>query len=253
MNDDQLLRYSRHILLPELDLDGQERLNQARVLVIGLGGLGSPVALYLAASGIGALTLVDCDTVDLSNLQRQIIHRTCDIKRPKTESATDAVQALNPLVKITSIPRILDTEELRAQVAAADVVVDASDNLATRLAINAACVKSATPLVIGAAIRLEGQVLVWRPAGEGACYQCLYRDANPASETCAQSGVLAPLVGIIGSIQATEVVKILSGIGNPLDGRLLVLDAAQMEWRTLRVKRWQHCPVCGEGIKNVGN
>ena len=245
MNDDQLLRYSRHILLPELDIAGQERLSQARVLVIGMGGLGSPVALYLAASGVGALTLVDFDYVDLSNLQRQIMHRTCDIKRLKTESATDAVQALNPLVEITSIPRILDADELLKQVKIADVVVDASDNLATRLAINAACVRAATPLVIGAAIRLEGQVLVWLPAGEGACYRCLYREAHPPLETCTQSGVLAPLVGIIGSIQATEVIKILTGIGKPLDGRLLALDAAQMEWRSLRVKRWQNCPVCG--------
>ncbi len=250
MNDDELLRYSRHILLPELDLAGQERLRTARVLIIGLGGLGSPVSLYLAASGIGALTLVDFDYVDLSNLQRQIMHRTADIKRLKTASATDAVQALNPLVKVTSLAHMLTAEELLEQVRRADVVVDASDNLATRLAINAACVQAATPLVIGAALRLEGQVLVWRPHGEGACYRCLYRVAQEPQETCTQSGVLAPLVGIIGSIQATEVLKILTGIGNPLDGRLLILDAAQMEWQTLRVKRWRNCPVCASaGVK----
>jgi adenylyltransferase/sulfurtransferase len=245
MIDDELLRYSRQILLPEFDIDGQERLNQSHALIIGLGGLGSPVAMYLAAAGVGRLTLVDFDTVDLSNLQRQIIHRTMDIGRPKVESARDTLLALNPLVAVTTIPRVLDTAELREQVGQADVVVDACDNLPTRLAINAACVRAGTPLVTGAAIRLEGQVLVWRPGGEGACYRCLYRDTAMNPETCAQTGVLAPVVGIIGSVQATEAIKVLTHLGEPLDGRLLLLDAGRMEWRIMRVGRWPQCPVCG--------
>lgn len=246
MTDPELLRYSRQILLPEFDIAGQERLRQSHALIIGLGGLGSPVAMYLAAAGVGRLTLVDFDTVDLSNLQRQIIHRTADIGRPKVESARDALLALNPLIEVTAIPQALDETELLEQVQQADVVIDACDNLTTRLAINAACVQNGTPLVTGAAIRLEGQVLVWQPTGEGACYRCLYRDANSPPETCAQTGVLAPVVGIIGSIQATEAIKVLAYLGEPLDGRLLLLDAGRMEWRTMKVRRWPECPTCGQ-------
>lgn len=247
MTDADLLRYSRQILLPEFDIDGQERLRQSRVLIIGLGGLGAAVSMYLAAAGVGRLTLVDFDTVDLSNLQRQIVHRTRDIGRPKVESARDTLLALNPLIEVVAIPKILDDAELREQVRQVDVVVDACDNLPTRLAINAACVCAGVPLVMGAAIRLEGQVLVWRPGGEGACYRCLYRDAEGHAETCAQTGVLAPVVGVIGSIQAVEVIKVLTGIGETLDGRLLLLDALRMEWRTMKVKRNPACPVCGAG------
>ena len=246
MTDADLLRYSRQILLPEFDIDGQERLRQSRVLIIGLGGLGSAVSMYLAAAGVGRLTLVDFDTVDLSNLQRQIVHRTRDIGRPKVESARDTLLALNPLIEVAAIPKILDDAELREQVRQVDVVVDACDNVPTRLAINAACVCAGVPLVTGAAIRLEGQVLVWRPGGEGACYRCLYRDAEGNAETCAQTGVLAPVVGVIGSIQAVEVIKVLAGIGETLDGRLLLLDALRMEWRTMKVRRNPACPVCGK-------
>lgn len=244
MTDDELLRYSRHILLPECGMEGQERLRQSRVLIIGLGGLGSAAALYLAAAGVGRLTLVDDDAVDLSNLQRQIIHRTADLGRLKVESACDNLLALNPLIAVVTIAKKLDDAELRDQVKQADVVVDASDNLSTRLAINAACINSRMPLVMGAAIRLEGQVLVWRPGGEGACYRCLYRDAEMPTESCTQTGVLAPVVGIIGSIQALETLKILTGIGNTLDGRLLLLDAHTMEWRMMKTRRFQNCPVC---------
>lgn len=245
MTDDELLRYSRQILLPELDIVGQERLRQARVLLIGLGGLGSVVAMYLAAAGVGRLTLVDFDKVDLSNLQRQIIHRTADVGRLKVASARDTLLALNPSVEVVTIPNCLNEGELLQQVAAADVVVDACDNLPARLAINAACVQARVPLVSGAVIRLEGQVLVWRPDEEGACYRCLYRDIPTATETCAQTGVLAPVVGIIGSIQALEAMKVLAGFGESLTGRLLLLDAARMEWRMLRVQRSPACPVCG--------
>ncbi|HRW66677.1 MAG TPA: molybdopterin-synthase adenylyltransferase MoeB [Candidatus Competibacter sp.] len=245
MTDDELLRYSRQILLPEFDIDGQERLRRSRALIVGLGGLGSPVAMYLAAAGVGRLTLVDFDRVDLSNLQRQIVHRTADIGRLKVESARDTLLALNPSVAVTTLPQALDEAELREQVRQADVVVDACDNLPTRLAINAACVRAGVPLVSGAAIRLEGQVLVWRPGEEGACYRCLYRDADAAPETCAQTGVLAPVVGIVGSIQALEAIKVLTDFGETLAGRLLLLDAKRMEWRTLKVRRDPACPVCG--------
>ena len=246
MTDEELLRYSRQILLPEFDIVGQECLGRSRALIVGLGGLGSAAAMYLAAAGVGRLILVDFDTVDLSNLQRQIVHRTADIGRLKVESARDTLRALNPLVEVVAVPKALDDTELLERVRQADVVVDASDNLPTRLAINAACVRAGVPLVSGAAIRLEGQVLVWRPCGEGACYRCLYRDAGMNPETCAQTGVLAPVVGVIGGIQAVEAIKVLTGLGETLDGRLLLLDAARMEWRTLKARRDPACPACGD-------
>lgn len=246
MTDEELLRYSRQILLPEFDIDGQERLRQSRALIVGLGGLGSAAAMYLAAAGVGRLTLVDFDTVDLSNLQRQIIHRTTDVGRLKVESARDTLRALNPLIEIIAIPKVLDELELIEQARQADVVVDACDNLPTRLAINAAGVRAGVPLVSGAVIRLEGQVLVWRPRRDGACYRCLYRDAEVNPEACAQTGVLAPVVGVIGSLQAVEAIKVLTGIGETLDGRLLLLDATRLEWRTLKVRRNPSCPVCGD-------
>lgn len=245
MTDDELLRYSRQILLPELDIAGQERLRQSHALIIGLGGLGSPSAMYLAAAGVGRLTLVDFDQVAISNLQRQIIHRTIDVGRPKVASARETLLALNPLIEVVVIPKALDADELREQVERADVVVDACDNLPTRLMINAACVQARTPLVIGAVIRLEGQVWVWRPGRQTACYRCVYRDTDMPPETCAQTGVLAPVVGVIGSLQAVEAIKVLTQLGEPLDGRLLLLDATRMEWRTVKVKRWSECPVCG--------
>ena len=251
MTDDELLRYSRHILLPEFDIEGQERLRQAHALIIGLGGLGSAVAMYLAAAGVGKLTLVDFDTVDLSNLQRQVIHQTAAIGRAKVESARDTLLALNPLVKIIAIAKALDEAELLEQVQQADVVVDASDNWPTRLAINAACVQSGKPLASGAAIRWEGQVLVWRPDRDGGCYRCLYRDDAMNPETCAQTGVLAPVVGVIGSLQAIEVIKILTGLGETLTGRLLLFDAKRMEWRTMKIRRWLECPVCSVAEKSA--
>lgn len=245
MTDDELLRYSRHILLPDFDIEGQQRLRRSHALIVGLGGLGSAAAMYLAAAGVGRLTLVDFDKVDLSNLQRQIIHRTADIGRLKVESARDTVSALNPSVEVTTLPKTLDETELARQVERAAVVVDASDNLPTRLAINAACVRAGTPLVSGAAIRWEGQLLVWRPGTEGACYRCLYRDPDNNPESCAQTGVLAPLVGVIGSLQAVEAIKVLTGLGETLDGRLLLLDVARMDWRVVKARRDPACPVCG--------
>ena len=236
MHDDQLLRYSRQIMLPQIDVAGQERLLAATALLIGLGGLGSPAAMYLAAAGMGHLILVDDDTVDLSNLQRQILHGTPDIGRPKTASAADSLRRLNPDVKLTLIDRRLEGEALREQVRRADVVLDGSDNFATRFAVNDACVAEGVPLVSGAAIRMEGQVSVFRNDGTGPCYRCLYTDEGELDTACSTNGVLAPVVGIIGSIQATEALKLLTGIGDTLHGRLLLLDALHMDWRTLKLK-----------------
>lgn len=245
MDDSELLRYSRQIMLPAVDIEGQEKLGRSRVLIIGLGGLGSPVALYLAASGVGHLVLVDFDTVDLSNLQRQIIHGTDDIGQLKVISAQASLRSLNPLVRVTTIAHALQGEELMEQTRLADVVVDASDNLTTRLASNAACVQMATPLVSGAALRLEGQVLVYHPGYANApCYRCLYRSATEIEESCSETGVLAPLPGIIGSIQALETLKLLVGAGEPLVGRLLLLDARTMEWHYMAVRKNPRCPTC---------
>jgi adenylyltransferase/sulfurtransferase len=245
MNDAQLLRYSRQILLPAFGIECQERLRAARVLVVGLGGLGSPAAMYLAASGIGRLVLADFDAVDLSNLQRQILHTTDRIGLPKAESARKTLAALNPEVELVTVKRSLSPETLPALVADVDLVVDGSDNFATRFAVNAACVGAGKPLVSGAAIRLEGQVAVFSGKPGGPCYQCLYPRDGGVDDTCTANGILAPVVGIIGSIQATEAIKVLTGLGEPLYGRLLLLDAAAMEWRQVRLAADPACPVCG--------
>jgi adenylyltransferase/sulfurtransferase len=245
MNDEQLLRYSRQILLKEVGYEGQERLLQARVLIIGLGGLGSPVAMYLAAAGIGQLVLVDFDEVEISNLQRQVVHGTADIGRPKVESARDTLQALNPDIAVSVINKKLDQAALAEAVAGSDVVVDCSDNFSTRFMINQACADAGRPLVSGAAIRMEGQVTVFhheRP--DSPCYRCLYREIEDQPETCSNNGVLAPLVGIIGSVQATETIKVLLGLDGTLGGRLLLLDAVDMEWRSMQLRRDPACPVC---------
>jgi adenylyltransferase/sulfurtransferase len=245
MNDDQLLRYSRQILLPEFGIEGQYKVLASRVLIVGAGGLGSPVALYLAAAGVGHLVLTDFDRVDLSNLQRQIIHHSADVGRSKVESARDTLLTINPQVRITTIDRPVEGALLDEQVALADVVVDASDNFATRFAVNAACVARRTPLVSGAAIRLQGQVAVFnRGNPDSPCYRCLYPEGEEAPETCVQTGILAPVVGVIGSIQALETLKLLSGIGASLTGHLLTWDALSMRWRTLRLLRDPACPVC---------
>ncbi len=245
LQDEQLLRYSRQIMLPQVDAAGQMRLLESTVLVVGLGGLGAPVAMYLAAAGVGNLVVVDDDEVDLSNLQRQIIHTTADVGRPKVDSARDALLALNPELTITTVEARLEGALLRELVDEADVVVDACDNFATRFAINEACFASGTPLVSGAAIRLEGQVAVFDPRVDASpCYRCLYRDEGELTETCTQSGVFTPVVGIIGSLQATEALKLLVGLGEALTGRLLLLDAETMQIRTIRLPRDPKCPVC---------
>ncbi len=246
MNDAELLRYSRHILLPGFDVDGQERVLAGKVLVVGLGGLGCPVALYLAAAGVGTLWLADFDRVDASNLQRQIAHFDADIGRLKVHSAADKVHALNAAVRTVVIEDKLAGEALDAAVAAVDVVVDCSDTFATRFALNATCWRLRKPLVSGAAIRGEGQLLVVDPGqDESPCYRCLYDDAQlEASASCAENGVIAPLVGVIGSLQALEVLKLLAGFGKPAVGKLQVFDAALLEWRSLRLLPDPTCPVC---------
>lgn len=245
MNDNQLLRYSRQIMLPDVDLDGQEKLLAARVLIIGMGGLGSPVAMYLAAAGIGHLILADFDTVDLSNLQRQIAHTTDRIGQPKVESAAQTLRALNPDIRITTIAQALDAELLAAQVANADVVVDCCDNFTTRFAVNAACVAAKVPLVSGAAIRLEGQLAVFdNRRADCPCYRCLYDADSEENTTCAANGVLAPLVGVIGSMQALETIKLIVGFGAGLAGKLLLFDARYSQWRELKLPKDSDCPVC---------
>jgi adenylyltransferase/sulfurtransferase len=244
MDDQQLLRYSRQIMLPSFGIEGQERLRAASVLVVGLGGLGSPVAMYLTAAGVGRLVLADFDAVDLSNLQRQILHTTERIGLPKAESARLALAALNPEVDLVTVKRSLSEDTLPALVADVELVVDGSDNFATRFAVNAACVRARRPLVSGAAIRMEGQVATFSGQPGGPCYQCLYPRDVGMDETCSANGVLAPVVGIIGSIQATEAIKVLAGLGEPLFGRLLLLDAAAMEWRSLRLMADPACPIC---------
>ena len=233
-------------MLPLVGVEGQQRLAHSRVLVVGLGGLGSPVSMYLAAAGVGRLTLVDFDRVELSNLQRQIVHGTPDIGRLKVASATETLRALNPDVVVETVPRRLDDDALRAQCESADVVVDASDNFETRHAVNAASVRTRTPLVSGAAVRTEGQVAVFQPnLPDGPCYRCLYPEGEEPHETCTETGVLAPVLGIIGSIQAMETIKLLLEAGETLAGRLLLLDALRMEWRSLRLRKDPACPVCG--------
>lgn len=246
MTDDDLLRYSRQIMLPDFDVAGQERLLASHVLIVGIGGLGSPAAMYLAASGIGRLTLADDDVVDLSNLQRQIAHGEATVGRSKVQSAAERVAALNSTVAVCPVARRLEGEPLTSAVEEADLVLDATDNMATRVAINEACVAARTPLVSGAAIRMEGQVAVFDPrAAESPCYRCLYDDVGDVTLNCAENGVIAPLVGIVGTVQAMEAVKLIAGVGEPLVGHVLYLDAKRMEWRKFRLPRNPRCPTCG--------
>ncbi len=246
MNDEQLLRYSRHIMLPQMDVAGQQALLDATVLVIGLGGLGCPAAMYLASSGIGHLVLADDDTVDLSNLQRQIAHGTDNVGMSKVASAAKSIARLNDTVRVTTLDERLEGDALDAAVKGADVILDCTDNFSTRFAINAAAVKYKVPLVSGAAIRLEGQVSVFdvRDAGN-PCYQCLYQDGDDMQLSCSESGVMAPLVGIIGTLQALEAIKLITGIGSTLTGRLLFLDAQTMQFREMKLKKKPACPCCG--------
>jgi adenylyltransferase/sulfurtransferase len=247
MDDGQLLRYSRQIMLPQIGVEGQQKLLDAEVLLIGAGGLGSPVAMYLASAGIGRMTIVDDDQVDLSNLQRQILHTSDDIGRPKVESAKQTLNALNPDTRVTAVRVRASLEQLDRLVDGADVVVDACDNFDTRFAVNRACVNHAKPLVSGAAIRMEGQLAVFVPGSpDSPCYRCLYREGEEPDQTCTDNGVLAPIVGVIGSLQALEVIKLVAGIGQSLCGRLVIFDALYHDWRTVKLNRDPACPVCSQ-------
>ena len=249
MNDEQLLRYSRHILLDEIGIEGQQRLLAAHALVIGAGGLGSPAAMYLAASGVGQLTLVDDDDVDLTNLQRQVMHTTGRIGQPKVESGREALMQINPGIAVTALGERASGARLAQLVAAASVVLDCSDNFATRHAVNRACVAARVPLVSGAAIRFDGQISVFDARDvRSPCYACLFPEGGGFEDVaCASMGVFAPLVGVIGAMQAAEALKLLIGITPSLAGRLLLLDGRAMEWTSIGIARNPACPTCNPG------
>jgi adenylyltransferase/sulfurtransferase len=244
LDDNRLLHYSRQIMLPEIGIEGQQKLLDSHVLLIGVGGLGSPIAMYLAAAGVGHLTLVDFDTVDLSNLQRQIVHHTGNIGQAKVKSARKKLRKLNPDCQIDIVESLLDEAQLQQHIQRTDVTVDATDNFSTRFMINRLCVAEHKPLVSGAAIRWEGQITTFDNQPGSACYQCLYGSEGEEDESCTENGVLAPVVGIIGSMQATETIKLLTGSGSTLQGHLLILDALHMQWREIKLKADPKCPVC---------
>ncbi len=246
MDDSQLLRYNRQIMMPPLGIEGQQKILDSRVLIVGLGGLGSPIAMYLASSGVGHLVLNDYDDVDLSNLQRQIVHSTQTVGVPKVESAMQTLSALNPEIKVTGLHRQLSKAELFQQVEKANVVVDATDNFDIRFTINEACVATRTPLVSGAAIRMEGHLIVYRAdLDDSACFRCLYSPEDEPNERCSETGVLGSLCGTIGSLQASEVLKIIANLGSNWYGRLVLFDAALTEWQEVRINKDPACPVCG--------
>ncbi|EDM46198.1 HesA/MoeB/ThiF family protein [Marinobacter algicola] len=245
LNDEELLRYSRQILMPTFDISGQTKLKSARVLVVGAGGLGCPVALYLGAAGVGHLTLVDNDLIEIANLQRQIAFEQADLGESKAEHLADRVRRINPDVSVTTLNECLEGDELQRQVNSATLVVDCTDNFNTRFALNRACVAARVPLVSGAAIRGEGQLSVYDVRDDNSpCYHCLYPEQGNEDLTCSEAGVIGPLVGMIGASQAMEAVKVITGVGKPLVGRLLILDAWQMEWREMKLSRDPSCPVC---------
>lgn len=247
MIDEQLLRYSRQIMLPQIDVDGQQRLLDSCVFIIGMGGLGSPVALYLAACGVGKIVIADDDSVELANLQRQIIHSSNNIGQLKVDSAAAAIQSINPEIKISVIAERMNGKKLKHHIQQADVVVDATDNLASRLEINQQCFLTRTPLVSASAIRWEGQLTVFDSRQqESPCYQCLYGSMGEVGQSCSENGVMGPVVGMLGCMQANEVVKLLTGAGTSLTGRVLMLDALNMEWQNIRLKRDPACSVCGQ-------
>ena len=247
MNDNQLLRYSRQIMLPQVDIAGQEKLLGSRILIVGAGGLGSPAAMYLAAAGVGQLVIADHDQVELSNLQRQLLHHDADIGRNKVGSARDTLTLINPNIEIIPLAQKLADEQLDSETRQADVVLDCSDNFTTRFAVNQACVHHRTPLVSGAAVRFEGQLAVFdMQGGNSPCYSCLYKQGEDEDQTCAENGVLSPVVGIIGAMQALEALKLVLAIGDNLSGRLVLFDGLIHEWRTLKLSRDPQCPVCGE-------
>ena len=248
MDDELLLRYSRQIMLPQIDVEGQQKLLEARVLIFGLGGLGSPVAMYLAASGVGTLMLCDPDKVDMTNLQRQLLHVDARIGMPKVDSAAQTLSGINPGISLEVLNQVYTGKALDELVDRADVVVDATDNLQSRLEINRACVQTKTPLVSAAAIRWEGQISVYDFRDPlSPCYHCLYGERNEVEQTCSENGVMAPVVGILGSMQAVEVIKLLTATGQPLVGRLLFLDALSMQCQGVQIRKNPNCSICGSG------
>lgn len=247
LSDDQLLRYSRQIMLPQIDIDGQDKLCGSRVLILGVGGLGCPAAQYLATAGIGTLVLVDPDTVDQSNLQRQILFSRDDLGLAKVQAARKRLQAINPDVTLELHQCILEGSALREEVQKADIVLDCTDNFTSRFAINQACVDTETPLVSGAAIRMNGQLAVYdfrQP--ESPCYSCLYDEQSNEQLSCSESGILGPVVGTIGTMQALETIKLIAGCGKSLSGRLMIFDALTMEWQTMGLQADPSCRVCGK-------
>lgn len=248
MNDQQLLRYSRHILLEQIGIEGQQKINEAHALIIGAGGLGSPAAMYLASAGVGKITLVDNDQVDLTNLQRQILHTTARVGTPKVASGKQTLEQINPDIQIFALQERVADARLEELISMATIVLDCCDNFATRHAVNAACVKHRVPLVSGAAISFDGQVSVFDSRNEQSpCYACLFPPDQPFEEVlCSTMGVFAPLVGMIGCTQAAEALKVIMEIGKPLQGRLLLLDALQMEWTSIGISKNQQCPICGK-------
>ena len=255
MNDEDLLRYARHILLNDFGIEGQEKLLAARVLIVGVGGLGSPVAMYLASAGVGTLMLADHDTVEISNLQRQIIHTSERLGMLKADSGKQAIHALNPSIRVETLLNRMEDKSLSQAISQVDLVVDCTDNFATRHAINRACVSHRVPLVSGAAVRFDGQISVFDPRDPNSpCYHCLFPEAQDVEPmSCATMGVFAPLVGIIGTMQAAEAIKVLAGTGNPLVGRLLILDALDMRWHSVKVRRDPGCAVCGSGVVSLSS
>ncbi|UMB77091.1 HesA/MoeB/ThiF family protein [Dickeya fangzhongdai] len=246
LDDQAFMRYSRQLLLEDIGQEGQQKLAEARVLLVGLGGLGSPAALYLAAAGVGTLLLADHDTLHISNLQRQILYRDADLSRPKAVLARHALEAVNPLVKTVALTTRLAGESLEKAVAQADLVLDCCDNMATRHAVNAACVAAQKPLISASAVGFSGQLLVLTPPYQHGCYACLYPDASEPQRNCRTAGVLGPVVGVMGTLQALEAIKLLCGLPSPLDGKLRLFDARQQQWTTLQLTRSSTCPVCGE-------
>ena len=245
MNDEQLLRYSRQIMLSQFEIDGQEILLGARVLILGVGGLGCPAAQYLAAAGVGELVLSDPDTVDMTNLQRQVLFSRANIHQPKVEAAASRISELNPDVVCQTIPEKLEGQALLENVKQADVVLDCTDNFASRFAINKACAETGTPLVSGAAIRMNGQLAVYdfrQP--ESPCYRCLYDEQSNEQLSCSESGILGPVVGAIGTMQALEAIKLMTGMGETLSGRLMIFDALTMQWQSMNLQADPECPVC---------
>lgn len=247
MNDQQLLRYSRQIMLPQIDIEGQQAILTTKVLIVGAGGLGSPASIYLAAAGIGQITIYDDDEVDLSNLQRQITHHTNDIGTDKVISTQNTLKKINPEVKVIAVKQRLEDKRLMEEVKNADIVLDCCDNFSTRFAVNAACVQQETPLVSGAAIRFEGQISVFtHGTNNSPCYNCLYIDNGEEMHNCATNGVIAPVTGIVGSIQAMEALKLILNIGECLTGRLLLLDGLSMQWNEIKLSKNSQCSTCGK-------